>query len=65
MKEETFRLWIVILLAVFVVGLLGIGLRFSENGRYVQFAPSVGISDNSSCETMLLDTRTGQVKARY
>lgn len=64
MKEETFKLWIVILLAVFVIGFLAIGFRFSGNGRYVQFAPYARISDSSSCATMLLDTRTGQVKAK-
>ena len=53
MKEETFRLWVVILLAVFVVGFLAIGFRFSGNGRYVQF------DINGSHGDKVIDTRTG------
>jgi hypothetical protein len=55
MKEETFRFWIVILLAVFVIGFLGISFRFSGNGRYVKYDGSNG--------NLVIDTRTGTVDA--
>ena len=54
MKEESFRLWIVILLAVFVAGFIVIGLRLGLNGRYTQF---------ENGPNQVIDTRTGNMKS--
>jgi hypothetical protein len=70
MDERSFRLSLVVLLAIFVVGVLGIGWRFTEstaqNGRFIQFdlgktsLPQGGTSFNKY-ERWAIDTRTGQV----
>lgn len=66
MSESRYRLCIVGLLAVFVVGVLFIGNRVSENGRYKEFNYSIkyspdGKTFHSSDRKSVLDTRTGKV----
>jgi hypothetical protein len=50
MSEEKYRLYKLVLLAVFVVGILIIGLMIAQNGRYAPFQPG---------ENSIIDTRTG------
>ena len=54
MSIEKYRLWIVVLLAIFVVSFIVIGFRFSANGRYVQYDTSSGFHKH------VIDTQTGE-----
>ena len=73
MNEKSYRLCMASLLAVFVIGVLVIGYRFSdqvaENGRYVQFDLSKasrpdGAMTVHAYETWVIDTRSGQLAIR-
>lgn len=65
MSENTYRLCKILLLAIFVAGVLIIGWRFSQTGRYVQFdlqksyAPD-GTTSLSKPPAYVIDTWTGQ-----
>ena len=70
MSEKSFRLSIVLLLAVFVLGSLLIGYRLAEqvaqNGRFVQYdlqkaSRPEGASTVNKYENWAVDTRSGQV----
>jgi hypothetical protein len=73
MSEERYRLYKALLLTAFVLGVLVIGWRFAENGRYVQFDASKGdppdgkLPDGTArygtivVPYALLDTQTGKV----
>ena len=69
MSEKSYRLCVVSLLAVFVVGVLAIGYRFTENGRYVQFdLRKMSRPDDAAIVhaygTWVIDTRSGQLAIR-
>ena len=68
MSEKLYRLIMVILLAILVVGSLRIGSRIAENGRYVQYDRPKdflvwGNTSDGSCQgsTKMMDTRTGRM----
>lgn len=66
MNEDRFRLCVVILLAILVAGVLILGYRFAENGRYqpydfrTQYSPD-GKTHHQAGAFEMLDTRTGEV----
>lgn len=73
MTPERFRTYVVILLALFVVGALAIGGRIvrslghlAENGRFVQLDRSKDFHDfggtSTGGPTQIIDTRTGVVR---
>ena len=73
MSEDRYRLYKALLLTALVVGVLVIGWRFAENGRYVQFDAAKGYPPDGRLPDgaarygtivvpyAVLDTRTGQV----
>ena len=70
MSDKTFRLSLVVLLAIFVAGSFAIGYRFTEqvaqNGRYTQFdvkkaSRPEGAATVHQYESWAIDTRTGKV----
>ena len=73
MSEERYRIGKLIVMAVFVLGALGIGgkmadsvRQLAENGRYVQFdrkkdSVTTG-STTATYATQVIDTRTGTVQ---
>ena len=58
MSDDTYRKVKVIILTVTAVGLLVIGSRWSENGRYTQ----ININDNRIRPQRIMDTRTGEIR---
>ena len=64
MSEETYRLAIVILLALFLAAFVILGARFVENGRYVQYDRQqeyvVHGNARQGPDAQVLDTRTGK-----
>jgi len=66
MTEEQYRIRMLLLSILLGIGILIIGWRISENGRYVQFdyqKNTVRTSDTSSqtYPTTFYDSRTGKV----
>ena len=62
MSEDRFRLFKAILATVFVVGMLVIGCRFAENGRYQQidFSDQRILDAEALSGPVFFDTRTGE-----
>jgi hypothetical protein len=66
MSEDRFRVCVIVLFAILVVGILLIGHRFAGNGRYqpfdfrTQHSPD-GKRNYSPDRFEMLDTRTGDV----
>ncbi len=68
MKEDTYRLAKVVLLAIAVIGVLAIGFRWAENGRYAQYDKRMEYSPDAkehmtSPAYQVLDTRSGKLSA--
>ena len=64
MSEENYRKAIVIILSVFVVSFIILGMRFVENGRYVQYDHQkdhvVFGNSMSNPQPSFIDSRSGK-----
>lgn len=66
MSDRTFRICIVLLLAIFVFGSLYLASLIAQNGRYMQYDKRGEYSPDGKEHTLqpayrVLDTRTGKI----
>ena len=60
MSEDKYRLFKAILATIFAAGILFIGYRFAENGRYQQADFNKAVGEASTGLPSYFDTRTGE-----